>query len=304
MAIGRTEDRDTPRDPVMPQHRKNVRNPIRVTHLGQWSIMTAHTGRTHDRNRPDPSQLHKTLATAGAVHTWVPAFAGTTFGSEDRESYHVQAGQPCRDRHRPAGGDGGVLYRGARVSGESPRPDRAAGLGPRPRLALCAKDRPLLASVLHEASSSDARWLGEKLARWDFEMGAGSLEPLLHHALLRELERAVLDAGGVVLRYGFFYGPGSAVSRTGSFGADLTRRRLPLVGGGRGVWSFIHVDDAACHRRGVKRHSGADCNRKPTYKFSHEREGPRETGDSALRLHRREDAHRECKPHHHPRGCR
>src|SRR5207253_487053 len=38
---------------------------------------TAHTGRTHDRNRPDPSQLHKILARAGAVHTWVPAFAGT-----------------------------------------------------------------------------------------------------------------------------------------------------------------------------------------------------------------------------------
>src|SRR5258708_39209740 len=37
---------------------------------------TAHTGRTHDRNRPDPSQLHKILVTAGAVHTWVPAFAG------------------------------------------------------------------------------------------------------------------------------------------------------------------------------------------------------------------------------------
>jgi hypothetical protein len=37
---------------------------------------TAHTGRTHDRNRPDPSQLPKFLATAGAVHTWIPACAG------------------------------------------------------------------------------------------------------------------------------------------------------------------------------------------------------------------------------------
>ena len=37
MAIGRTEDRDTPRDPVMLQHRYGVWDSIRVTHLGQRS---------------------------------------------------------------------------------------------------------------------------------------------------------------------------------------------------------------------------------------------------------------------------
>jgi len=62
---------------------------------------------------------------------------------------------------------------------------------------------------------------------------------------LGELERTVLDAGGLVLRYGYFYGPGSAVSRAGSVGRDVIRRRLPIVGGGGGVWSFIHVDDVA-----------------------------------------------------------
>ncbi len=62
---------------------------------------------------------------------------------------------------------------------------------------------------------------------------------------VRELERAVLDAAGVVLRYGFFYGPGSAIAPNGSMGQDLARRRMPIVGGGGGVWSFIHVDDAA-----------------------------------------------------------
>ena len=60
-----------------------------------------------------------------------------------------------------------------------------------------------------------------------------------------DLERAVLGAGGVVLRYGYFYGPGSAISRAGSMGDDVARRRLPIVGAGAGVWSFIHVDDAA-----------------------------------------------------------
>jgi nucleoside-diphosphate-sugar epimerase len=60
-----------------------------------------------------------------------------------------------------------------------------------------------------------------------------------------DLERAVLGADGVVLRYGYFYGPGSAISRTGSMGEDVARRRLPVIGSGGGVWSFIHVDDAA-----------------------------------------------------------
>jgi nucleoside-diphosphate-sugar epimerase len=60
-----------------------------------------------------------------------------------------------------------------------------------------------------------------------------------------ELERAVLGAQGLVLRYGYFYGPGSAISRQGSMAEDLARRRLPIVGAGTGVWSFIQVDDAA-----------------------------------------------------------
>jgi nucleoside-diphosphate-sugar epimerase len=64
------------------------------------------------------------------------------------------------------------------------------------------------------------------------------------HAL-RDLEQAVLGCGGLVLRYGYFYGPGSAISSRGSMGADIARRRMPVVGGGRGVWSFVHVDDAA-----------------------------------------------------------
>jgi nucleoside-diphosphate-sugar epimerase len=62
---------------------------------------------------------------------------------------------------------------------------------------------------------------------------------------LAELEHAVLDAQGIVLRYGYFYGPGSSIARDGSIGQDVARRRLPIIGAGTGVWSFIHVDDAA-----------------------------------------------------------
>jgi 2-alkyl-3-oxoalkanoate reductase len=62
---------------------------------------------------------------------------------------------------------------------------------------------------------------------------------------VQELEQDVLGAHGLVLRYGYFYGPGSAICADGSMGQDVARRRMPIVGRGRGVWSFIHVDDAA-----------------------------------------------------------
>jgi nucleoside-diphosphate-sugar epimerase len=64
-------------------------------------------------------------------------------------------------------------------------------------------------------------------------------------AAIAELESTVLDAGGLVLRYGYFYGPGSAISRSGSLCGEVRRRRLPIIGGGGGAWSFIHVEDAA-----------------------------------------------------------
>jgi len=62
---------------------------------------------------------------------------------------------------------------------------------------------------------------------------------------VRALEQTTLEAGGTVLRYGYFYGPASAIAADGSIVADLRRRRMPVVGSGAGVWSFVHVDDAA-----------------------------------------------------------
>jgi nucleoside-diphosphate-sugar epimerase len=50
---------------------------------------------------------------------------------------------------------------------------------------------------------------------------------------------------GVVLRYGYFYGPGTGYARDGSFHDDVMRRRVPIAGAGSGVFSFIHVEDAA-----------------------------------------------------------
>jgi nucleoside-diphosphate-sugar epimerase len=59
------------------------------------------------------------------------------------------------------------------------------------------------------------------------------------------MERAVVEAGGLVLRYGWFYGPGTHFGEDGTLAADVRRRRFPIIGSGAGLWSFIHVDDAA-----------------------------------------------------------
>jgi nucleoside-diphosphate-sugar epimerase len=67
-------------------------------------------------------------------------------------------------------------------------------------------------------------------------------------AAIRDLEQAVLGADwteGIVLRYGAFYAPGTALA-PGTDQFELVRRRkFPLVGDGGGVWSFIHIADAA-----------------------------------------------------------
>ena len=64
-------------------------------------------------------------------------------------------------------------------------------------------------------------------------------------AAIAELERQVLEVDGIVLRYGFFYGPGTQIAADGFYGELARKRRFPVVGSGEGRWSFIHVDDAA-----------------------------------------------------------
>ncbi|HLI35736.1 MAG TPA: NAD(P)-dependent oxidoreductase [Streptosporangiaceae bacterium] len=67
-------------------------------------------------------------------------------------------------------------------------------------------------------------------------------------AAIRHVEETVPSAegiDGVVLRYGFLYGPGTYIGKGGEITEMVRRRRLPIVGGGGGVWSFTHVDDAA-----------------------------------------------------------
>jgi nucleoside-diphosphate-sugar epimerase len=50
---------------------------------------------------------------------------------------------------------------------------------------------------------------------------------------------------GIVLRYGWFYGPGTYFARGGDIADQVAKRRFPIVGGGSGMFSFCHVEDAA-----------------------------------------------------------
>ncbi len=65
---------------------------------------------------------------------------------------------------------------------------------------------------------------------------------------INEVEEAVLSAeglDGIVLRYGFFYGPGTWYAKDGDVGRQVRKRRYPMIGQGEGTYSFIHVDAAA-----------------------------------------------------------
>ncbi len=66
--------------------------------------------------------------------------------------------------------------------------------------------------------------------------------------LYRQLEDRALGAhglDGVALRYGFFYGPGTWFRPDGDIAHQVLEQRYPIVGSGSGVWSWVHVEDAA-----------------------------------------------------------
>jgi nucleoside-diphosphate-sugar epimerase len=63
-----------------------------------------------------------------------------------------------------------------------------------------------------------------------------------------ELEHRLLgntNIEGIVLRYGFFYGPGTWFHSDGDVAQQVRQRQFPIVGNGEGVWSWLHIKDAA-----------------------------------------------------------
>ena len=105
------------------------------------------------------------------------------------------------------------------------------------------------------------RFIAQSYASWPYARTGGQvkseqdpLDPVPARemreslAAIRHLEAAVTGADwteGVVLRYGAFYGPGTSMSPGGEQFEMVRRRKFPIVGDGGGVWSFIHVADAA-----------------------------------------------------------
>jgi 2-alkyl-3-oxoalkanoate reductase len=76
----------------------------------------------------------------------------------------------------------------------------------------------------------------------------GAMRPALVGILHVEQAVTSIEWGeGLVLRYGGFYGPGTSMSRApdAEMAAPIRKRRFPIVGDGDGVWSYVHIEDAA-----------------------------------------------------------
>jgi nucleoside-diphosphate-sugar epimerase len=105
------------------------------------------------------------------------------------------------------------------------------------------------------------RIIAQSFAGWTYERAGGSVKtendpldpdpsPAFRRTLdaIRYLEAALQAAAGIetiALRYGWFYGPGTSLGRSGAVLDAIRRRQLPIVGTGTGIWSFTHIADAA-----------------------------------------------------------
>jgi nucleoside-diphosphate-sugar epimerase len=104
------------------------------------------------------------------------------------------------------------------------------------------------------------RVIAQSFGNWNYARTGGAVkteeDPLDPHppksmrqtmAAIRYLESALAAADGiegVALRYGMYYGPGTGLADE-AFLEQVRARRLPIVGDGAGVWSLVHIDDAA-----------------------------------------------------------
>jgi 2-alkyl-3-oxoalkanoate reductase len=125
------------------------------------------------------------------------------------------------------------------------------------RLRTETTDR-LIESALEAGAS---RFIAQSFAGWPNEQSGGpvkdeeaplntdppkevreTLEAILY---LESVTTGTPGIDGLALRYGGFYGPGNALGKGGAMLEAVSKGQMPIVGGGTGVWSFIHIDDAA-----------------------------------------------------------
>jgi nucleoside-diphosphate-sugar epimerase len=116
------------------------------------------------------------------------------------------------------------------------------------------------ANVLAAARAAGVRrYLRQSIAFWA-ESGPGLADegtPLAFDAspavaadvrVVAEIERRLLespDIEGIALRYGFFNGPGTWFNPDGDVADQVRRQQFPIIGNGDGVWSWLHIEDAA-----------------------------------------------------------
>jgi nucleoside-diphosphate-sugar epimerase len=116
------------------------------------------------------------------------------------------------------------------------------------------------ANVLAAAQAAGVRrYLRQSIAFWAIP-GAGLADeetPLAFDAspavaadahIVTEIERHLLgnpNLEGIALRYGFLYGPGTWFAPDGDVAQQVRQQQFPIVGNGEGVWSWIHIEDAA-----------------------------------------------------------
>jgi nucleoside-diphosphate-sugar epimerase len=116
------------------------------------------------------------------------------------------------------------------------------------------------ANVLTAAQSAGVqRYLRQSIAFWGVP-GTGLADeetPLAFDGspavaadvrIVTELEHRLLEASnleGIALRYGFFYGPGTWFAPDGDVAKQVRQQQFPIVGNGGGVWSWLHIEDAA-----------------------------------------------------------
>ncbi len=94
--------------------------------------------------------------------------------------------------------------------------------------------------VSHVVAQGHASMNGNRTGGW-VKTEEDPLEDIEGTRAINHLEEAVVRAGGAVLRYGGFYGPGANDDQI----KLIRKRMLPLVGDGAGHFSWVHVDDAA-----------------------------------------------------------
>jgi nucleoside-diphosphate-sugar epimerase len=107
----------------------------------------------------------------------------------------------------------------------------------------------------------EGSWVKDEDAR-PYADAPGHFGPAVETML--EHEREVVespDLTGLVLRYGQLYGPGTYYAADGHLGREVRRRRFPVVGPGTGVFSFLHVEDAAAATlAAIERGQAGTCN--------------------------------------------